>query len=149
MVRELGNSLGTGKEKPAKRRSELTTAGRYANTKRALLHSRSHDMILFSLFNAAVCKLSPLASAFGNTSQEAQREWPPAGEEPDGAYVAAARDLHELEFRRRELNRPSKQGTDHFTASDQAVISPVTLLANFGRSAACHLSFLSVSWCGS
>ena len=66
-------------------------------------------MILLSLFDLALRKLPPLPTSLGSGLGRLRREVLPTDEECDAAYLAAAGDLHELEFRMRGLNRPVRQ----------------------------------------
>jgi hypothetical protein len=65
-------------------------------------------MILFSLCKLA-SNLPHLSSAFGRHLSWVRHELLPTDEERDTAHLASATDLHELEFRIRELGRSSRQ----------------------------------------
>lgn len=71
-------------------------------------------MILLSLFDLALRRLPPLPTSLGSGLGRLRREVLPTDEERDAAYLAAAGDLYELEFRMRELNRPNRQRRGSF-----------------------------------
>jgi Protein of unknown function (DUF3563) len=66
-------------------------------------------MILLSLYSFTIHNLRPHARALGAYLRSLRRELLPTDEERDAAYLAAAGDLHELEFLMRELDRSGRQ----------------------------------------
>jgi hypothetical protein len=61
-----------------------------------------------------LCKLAalgrpPLPLGFGRQLSSIRHQFLPTDEERDAAHLASAADLHELEFRIRELDRPDRQ----------------------------------------
>jgi hypothetical protein len=65
-------------------------------------------MILFSLCKLA-SNLSHLSWSLGRRLSWVRHELLPTDEERDAEHLASAADLHELEFRIRELGRSNRQ----------------------------------------
>jgi hypothetical protein len=66
-------------------------------------------MILFSLCKIASLDLPHLSLGLGRHLSWIRQEFLPTDEEHDAAHLASAADLHELEFRIRELDRSKRQ----------------------------------------
>ncbi|ANY82531.1 hypothetical protein BB934_30075 (plasmid) [Microvirga ossetica] len=66
-------------------------------------------MILFSLCKVASFNLTHLPSSLRRHLSSIRQEFLPTDEERDAAHLASAADLHELEFRIREMGRLNRQ----------------------------------------
>ena len=66
-------------------------------------------MVLYTLCKLAALGRPPLPFVFGRHLSWIRHQLEPTDEERDAAHLASAADLHELEFRIRELNRPERQ----------------------------------------
>ena len=66
-------------------------------------------MVLFSLCKLASFDLPPLTINSGPYLRRIRRKFLPTDEERDAKHFASAADLHELEFRIRELDRSKRQ----------------------------------------
>ena len=66
-------------------------------------------MVLYTLCKLAALGRPPLPLVVGRHLSWIRHQLEPTDEERDAAHLASAADLHELEFRIRELNRPERQ----------------------------------------
>ena len=66
-------------------------------------------MILFSLCKLASRNLPRLPGILGHRLGGLRREFLPTERERDAAYLGAAGDLHDLEFRIRELDQAGRR----------------------------------------
>jgi hypothetical protein len=66
-------------------------------------------MVLFSLGRLASLDLPSLTMKLGRHLRRIRHELLPTDEEREAEHLASAADLHELEFRLRELDRSKRQ----------------------------------------
>ena len=66
-------------------------------------------MIFFSLCKLASHHLPRLPGSLGHSLRRLRREFLPTDKERDVAYLDGAGDLHELEFRMKELDQTGRQ----------------------------------------
>ena len=65
-------------------------------------------MVLYTLCKLAAFGRLPLPLVIGRHLTWIRHQLKPTDEERDAAHLASATDLHELEFRIRELDRPDR-----------------------------------------
>jgi hypothetical protein len=66
-------------------------------------------MVLYTLCKLAALGRTPLSLIFGRHLSWLRHQLRPTDEERDAVHLASAADLHDLEFRIRELDRPDRQ----------------------------------------